>query len=104
MTTSYPAVATQQTRGQHTSSAKSVELTLAMWFNKQPGELPTSDEGFLLIGDNTPDVVKHPDGQVLKVLGTFNGPCPMTGKDCRHLILEHGWYVAESDKFWWYKK
>ena len=78
-----------------------------MYFTKSPGGIPVNEEEHaLLIGDDTPDTVRLPPelgGQHVRVLRTFTAPCPVTKVNCRHLELEGGICVAESDQFYWYR-
>lgn len=78
-----------------------------MFFTKRPGKIPINeDENALLIGDVIPDTVRLPPdlgGQVVKVIRAFVASCPVTKVKCRHLELEGGIYVAESNQFYWYK-
>lgn len=83
-------------------------MTDYMMFNKTPGGIPTNEEEHaLLLGDDTPSVVRLPPelgGQVVKVVRVFVDLWPpQTGTPCRHLELENGICVAEADKFYWYK-
>jgi hypothetical protein len=78
-----------------------------MMFDKSPGGVPVNrDEHALLLGNTTPDVVRLPanlGGQVVKVVEVFTAPCPVRHVPCRHLRLENGVCVAESDQFYWYR-
>lgn len=79
-----------------------------LWFTKKPGQLPVNEEeSSLLVGGEVPDWVELPPnlgGQKVRVLRTFEACCPVTGVICRHLELEDGINVAESDKFYWYRR
>jgi hypothetical protein len=87
------------------------------WFDKSPGDgnmlsKPTGDgDHMLLIQDShVGNLVRLPPelgGMQLRVLEEFTAPCPAgprTGEPCTHLKLENGYYVAELDQFYWYKK
>lgn len=78
-----------------------------MWFQKQPGGVPVNEEEHAaLLGDGHPDWVRLPTdlgGGRSRVVRAFVAPCPVTGAPCRHLELEDGICVAESDQFYWYR-
>jgi len=78
-----------------------------MWFTKIPGQISVNEEeNAVLFGDCVPDYVRTPPelgGEQVRVLEAFTAPCPVTKQVCRHLKLENGLYVAESDQFYWYK-
>lgn len=82
-------------------------MTDYMMFKKGPGQIPVNEEEHaLLLGDDTPDVVRLPadlGGNLVKVVQAFVAPCPVHRTPCRHLELENGVFVAESDQFYWYK-
>ena len=77
-------------------------------FTKRPGELATADlgDGFaVLLGD--PDWVDLPadlGGGRARIVRTWSAPCPITGALAKHYELEGGLYVAESDRFYWYRR
>ena len=79
-----------------------------MFFNKRPGQLPVNEEeGAILFNCGTPDTVRLPPelgGNVVRVISAFVAPCPVTKIPCRHLVLEGGINVAESNQFYWYRK
>lgn len=79
-----------------------------MFFTKKPGQVPVNEEeNALLFGDSVPDTVVLPrdlGGQVVRVVRAFTAPCPETNIPCRHLELENDICVAESNKFYWYRK
>jgi hypothetical protein len=79
-----------------------------MWFSKHPGGVPVNEEeNALLLGDGTPNWVHLPTdlgGGTVKVIRSFIAPCPVRKVDCRHLELEGGICVAESNQFYWYRK
>lgn len=79
-----------------------------MWFDRKAGSVVSinEEECALLIMEGIPDVVRLPPnlgGRVVKVLHAFRAKCPVHGYICRHLALEEGFYVAESDQFYWYR-
>lgn len=78
-----------------------------MRFTKTPGGIPVNEEEHaLLLGDSTPDTVRLPNelgGVHVRVVEAFTAPCPVRGVNCRHLRLENGICVAESDQFYWYR-
>lgn len=83
------------------------------WFDRRPGEglIAQDDPHVILLGDQTPDVVRLPPelgrGE-LRVTGAFRGACPMNEgcPDCQHLRLEEGYSVAEciGHGFIWYRR
>lgn len=80
-----------------------------MNFTKRPGELPINEqENCILFGCNRPNTIKLPPelgGETLKVLHIFEARCPVNkARFCTHYQLENGFFVAESDKFYWYRK
>ncbi len=80
-----------------------------MNFTKQPGGIPINkQENALLLGNYRPDTIKLPPelgGQILKVLGVFEARCPVNkARICTHYELENGFFVAESDRFYWYRR
>lgn len=81
---------------------------MTTWFQKEPGRVPVNEEeGLLLLGDDVPDWVRLPanlGGGQLKVVRAFIAPCPIHKHPVRHLELEGGYFVAESDQFYWYKR
>lgn len=76
-----------------------------MEFTKHPGQAPINvEENAVLIG-GVPDWVNLPadlGGTRADVLDSFMGACPVTKAHVRHLVLEGGISVAESDQFYWY--
>ena len=77
-------------------------------FTKRPGEFPTLDnENAFLVGDPTPEVIKLPPelgGQTVKVDARGHAKCPVHDHDVVTYRLANGIYVAECDKFYWYRR
>jgi hypothetical protein len=77
-----------------------------MWFNKQAGGDAVNEEDGVAVLHGVPDYVRLPSelgGGQVNVTDAFMGPCPVTGAQVRHLVLDCGISVAESDQFYWYK-
>jgi hypothetical protein len=86
--------------------AKEEGIMSTMWFDKQAGGLPVNEEDGVAVLHGVPDYVRLPaelGGNQANVVSAHMGPCPVTGANVRHLVLDCGVSVAESNQFYWYK-
>lgn len=78
-----------------------------MYFDKTAGDDAAVNEQEHAIFLGTPDTVRLPPelgGNEVRVLREFVDKCPCGGGLCRHLELEGGFFVAESNQFYWYRR
>lgn len=82
---------------------------MTQWFTRNPEDSLTvyhDGESNALILTDGPDRVRTPTelgDKELRVLRVFMAPCPVTKALCRHLELEDGLFVAQSNQFYWYR-